>query len=113
MAYFEDNGGPKAGSASEMLRLREAIAEEQQKLEKQYAALGRLYYAKYKDEPDPDLAGGVRAVAAGETLIDNYSGMMNSLFERTAEEQPAPAHGISCLFKSGGEPSANVIHMLE
>jgi len=55
--------GDKAKLVGRITKLKTEIAMEKDNARKNFAAIGRLYYEKYKSNPDPDMAQAMEEIS--------------------------------------------------
>ena len=87
MAIFDDVSTADGGilqsvlrrNAADRLKLKAAIAEEEQKLSELYGEIGRKYFKLHGDDAEPELAEQVASAASFDTLISNYKEMLESI----------------------------------
>ena len=70
MAFFDDIGR-KFGEMTDTSRLNSTINEEERKINANYTQIGKLYVSLHRDNPDPELAVFVQAIAQSEQIIQN------------------------------------------
>ena len=55
--------GEKAKLVGRITKLRTEVAMEKEAARKNYASIGKLYYEKHKDSPDPDMAQAIAEIS--------------------------------------------------
>ena len=64
---------------AEVVRLNNTVSEEQRKIEVNYRDIGKIYYEKYSDNPDPALQNYVELIRQSEASIHGMKTMIQQL----------------------------------
>lgn len=97
---FAKIAGEKAKLAGRITKLKAEIVMEKDTAKKAFSEIGRLYYEKHKQNPEPDMAQGVTEVSVAleaiakkqeevdalkKELADNFDDVMEDLEEKVQE----------------------------
>ncbi len=89
MAFLDDLGKKisqtsqdvvqKTKDTAEILKLNSTISDEEKKLNNLYLQIGKIYYEKYKENPDDSLAALIDSVAQTQTRLYNLGEQVKRL----------------------------------
>ena len=68
---FAKKAADKTRAVAKITKLSAEIAAEKSRVKKNYAEIGRLYYEKYKDEPEENVAQAVSEISISMEIIES------------------------------------------
>ena len=76
---FGKDVSDKVKETAEMVRLRQRICAEEDKLADAYRSIGKLYYEKHEGEIDEDYMPHFEHVGEAKAAIEEFQGQLNEL----------------------------------
>lgn len=83
---FAKVAGDKAKLVGRITKLKAEITMEKDRTKKAYAEIGKLYYEKHRDNPDPDMAQAVTEVSVAYESVAKKKEEVDALKKQLADD---------------------------
>ena len=82
---FAKKAADKTKAAARAAKLSAEIAVERDSIKKNYTEIGKLYYEKYKDNPDEEMAQAISEVSISMAIIESKKSEIEELKKTSPE----------------------------
>lgn len=98
---FAKKAADKTKAAAKIAKLSAEIAAEKERVKKNYAEIGRIYYEKYKEEPEENVAQAVSEISISMDIIESKRAEIEEI--KSAGDDKADDVEECCCDESCGE----------
>ena len=83
---FAKSAGEKAKVLGKITKLKTEIAMEKDAVRKTFVEIGKMYYEKHKDNPDPDMAQAVEEITLSLQEVEEKKAEVEALKKELADQ---------------------------